>query len=119
MPMVQHLNAASLVVNTKDYFFRYSYCSSVNITIVIYIFSAILGSNIDIHSGGVDLLFPHHENEEAQSCVYHGVDQWVNYWLHSGEIMVCKSHVVIISEIFYTPKSQTVFISHLYDILCK
>jgi cysteinyl-tRNA synthetase len=35
----------------------------------------------------VDLLFPHHENEEAQSCVYHGVDQWVNYWLHSGEII--------------------------------
>ncbi|XP_023703007.1 probable cysteine--tRNA ligase, mitochondrial isoform X2 [Cryptotermes secundus] len=46
--------------------------------------SDILGSNIDIHSGGVDLLFPHHENEEAQSCVYHGVGQWVNYWLHSG-----------------------------------
>ncbi|XP_021942686.1 probable cysteine--tRNA ligase, mitochondrial isoform X2 [Zootermopsis nevadensis] len=50
--------------------------------------SAILGSNIDIHSGGVDLLFPHHENEEAQSCVYHGVDQWVNYWLHSGHLHV-------------------------------
>lgn len=50
--------------------------------------SDILGSNIDIHSGGVDLLFPHHENEEAQSCVYHGVEQWVNYWLHSGHLHV-------------------------------
>ncbi|GFG39209.1 hypothetical protein Cfor_11274, partial [Coptotermes formosanus] len=50
--------------------------------------SAILGSTIDVHSGGVDLLFPHHENEEAQSCVYHGVDQWVNYWLHAGHLHV-------------------------------
>jgi Cysteinyl-tRNA synthetase len=55
--------------------------------VTIAIFSAILGSNIDVHSGGVDLQFPHHENEEAQSCVYHGVDQWVNYWLHVGKII--------------------------------
>ncbi|XP_044574489.1 probable cysteine--tRNA ligase, mitochondrial [Cotesia glomerata] len=46
--------------------------------------STTLGSNIDIHSGGHDLIFPHHENEETQSCCHHGTDQWVNYWLHSG-----------------------------------
>lgn len=39
-----------------------------------------------MHSGGIDLIFPHHENEEAQSCCYHGVDQWVNYWLHCGHL---------------------------------
>ncbi|XP_039287769.1 probable cysteine--tRNA ligase, mitochondrial [Nilaparvata lugens] len=48
--------------------------------------SAIFGSNIDIHSGGIDLKFPHHENEEAQSCTYHSCKQWTNYWLHSGHL---------------------------------
>ncbi|XP_063981886.1 probable cysteine--tRNA ligase, mitochondrial [Diachasmimorpha longicaudata] len=46
--------------------------------------SITLGNNIDIHSGGLDLMFPHHENEEAQSCCHHETGQWVNYWLHSG-----------------------------------
>ncbi|XP_032666506.1 probable cysteine--tRNA ligase, mitochondrial isoform X2 [Odontomachus brunneus] len=48
--------------------------------------SAVLGNSIDMHSGGIDLAFPHHENEEAQSCCYHGIDQWVNYWLHCGHL---------------------------------
>ncbi|OAD58189.1 Cysteine--tRNA ligase, mitochondrial [Eufriesea mexicana] len=39
-----------------------------------------------IASGGKDLIFPHHENEEAQSCSYHGVEQWVNYWMHCGHL---------------------------------
>lgn len=46
----------------------------------------MLGNNIDIHSGGIDLAFPHHENEEAQSCCYHDTDQWINYWLHTGHL---------------------------------
>lgn len=46
--------------------------------------SITLGNNIDLHSGGLDLIFPHHENEEAQSCCHHDTQQWVNYWLHSG-----------------------------------
>ncbi|XP_058807933.1 probable cysteine--tRNA ligase, mitochondrial isoform X2 [Phymastichus coffea] len=50
--------------------------------------SAVLGSNIDIHSGGIDLAFPHHENEEAQSCCYHDNNQWINYWLHTGLLNV-------------------------------
>ncbi|XP_043277271.1 probable cysteine--tRNA ligase, mitochondrial isoform X2 [Venturia canescens] len=53
--------------------------------------STIFGCPIDIHSGGIDLLFPHHENEEAQSCCYHAVDQWVNYWLHSGHLYLSES----------------------------
>ncbi|XP_012280808.1 probable cysteine--tRNA ligase, mitochondrial isoform X2 [Orussus abietinus] len=48
--------------------------------------STVLGSTIDLHSGGIDLAFPHHENEEIQSCSYHNVDQWVNYWLHTGHL---------------------------------
>ncbi|KAJ9582496.1 hypothetical protein L9F63_003189, partial [Diploptera punctata] len=45
--------------------------------------SSVFGPNIDVHSGGIDLLFPHHENEEAQSCVFHDVQQWVNYWSYT------------------------------------
>ncbi|XP_011863318.1 PREDICTED: probable cysteine--tRNA ligase, mitochondrial [Vollenhovia emeryi] len=48
--------------------------------------SAVFGNSVDMHSGGIDLVFPHHENEEAQSCCYHDVDQWVNYWLHCGHL---------------------------------
>lgn len=45
-----------------------------------------VGKTIDIHAGGIDLRFPHHENEEAQSCAYHNCNQWVNYWLHVGHL---------------------------------
>ncbi|MDZ7279162.1 cysteine--tRNA ligase [Pantoea eucrina] len=46
-----------------------------------------LGSHFDIHGGGSDLMFPHHENEVAQStCAHDG--QYVNYWMHSGMVMV-------------------------------
>lgn len=48
-----------------------------------------LGEHFDIHGGGSDLMFPHHENEIAQSCCAHGGD-YVNYWIHSGMIMVDK-----------------------------
>ncbi|XP_061759664.1 probable cysteine--tRNA ligase, mitochondrial [Nerophis ophidion] len=48
--------------------------------------SSVFGSQLDIHSGGVDLAFPHHENEVAQSEAYHQCDQWSNYFLHSGHL---------------------------------
>ncbi|AWX15158.1 cysteine--tRNA ligase [Mergibacter septicus] len=48
-----------------------------------------LGEHFDIHGGGSDLMFPHHENEIAQSCCAHG-GEYVNYWIHSGMIMVDK-----------------------------
>ena len=48
-----------------------------------------LGEHFDIHGGGSDLIFPHHENEIAQSCCAHD-GQYVNYWIHSGMIMVDK-----------------------------
>jgi cysteinyl-tRNA synthetase len=47
----------------------------------------LLGERVDIHSGGVDLIFPHHENEIAQSegCLGH---RWVNHWVHGEFLMV-------------------------------
>jgi cysteinyl-tRNA synthetase len=45
---------------------------------------AHLGETIDIHGGGVDLLFPHHENELAQSTCGHGGKTFARYWLHNG-----------------------------------
>ncbi|KAJ7782366.1 tRNA synthetases class I (C) catalytic domain-containing protein [Mycena maculata] len=50
--------------------------------------SAILGDNIDIHSGGIDLAFPHHDNEMAQSEAYHGCGTWVNYFIHTGHLHI-------------------------------
>src|SRR3546814_12682913 len=43
-----------------------------------------LGETIDIHAGGVDLQFPHHENEIAQSECAHGGKLFARYWLHNG-----------------------------------
>ncbi|XP_070711800.1 probable cysteine--tRNA ligase, mitochondrial [Pempheris klunzingeri] len=48
--------------------------------------SSVFGSQLDIHSGGIDLAFPHHENEIAQSEAYHQCGQWANYFLHSGHL---------------------------------
>ena len=49
-----------------------------------------LGRTIDIHGGGIDLVFPHHENEIAQSTCAHGGDNFVRYWLHNGFVNVDK-----------------------------
>lgn len=46
-----------------------------------------LGDHFDIHGGGSDLIFPHHENEVAQSCCAHDTP-YVNYWVHSGMVQV-------------------------------
>ena len=46
---------------------------------------AHLGEAIDIHGGGRDLIFPHHENERAQSCCAYG-DDFVRYWIHNAFI---------------------------------
>jgi len=43
-----------------------------------------LGEVFDIHAGGLDLIFPHHENEIAQSCCAHDQTKMANYWLHNG-----------------------------------
>ncbi|ODV88676.1 hypothetical protein CANCADRAFT_57811 [Tortispora caseinolytica NRRL Y-17796] len=50
--------------------------------------SDILGPNIDIHSGGIDLAFPHHDNELAQSEACFDCPQWINYFLHTGHLHI-------------------------------
>jgi cysteinyl-tRNA synthetase len=49
---------------------------------------AHLGPHFDIHGGGVDLLFPHHENEAAQSICAHDGTPFVNFWVHNGFLSV-------------------------------
>jgi cysteinyl-tRNA synthetase len=47
-----------------------------------------LGQVFDIHAGGLDLIFPHHENEIAQSRCAHGTDTMARYWMHNGFLQV-------------------------------
>lgn len=47
-----------------------------------------LANIFDIHGGGADLLFPHHENETAQSCAAFGTEQMANYWMHNGMVQL-------------------------------
>ena len=50
--------------------------------------SDILGPVMDVHAGGVDLKFPHHDNELAQSEACYGHGQWVNYFYHAGHLSI-------------------------------
>ena len=50
--------------------------------------AAYLGKTFDIHGGGLDLIFPHHENEIAQSRCAHGTDAMANIWMHNGFLQV-------------------------------
>ena len=50
--------------------------------------STFLGNTFDIHGGGRDLIFPHHENEIAQSCAAHGNGSFAKYWMHNGILTV-------------------------------
>jgi cysteinyl-tRNA synthetase len=50
--------------------------------------AAYLGNVFDIHGGGLDLIFPHHENEIAQSRCAHGTATMANYWMHNGFLEV-------------------------------
>jgi cysteinyl-tRNA synthetase len=50
--------------------------------------AAYLGEVFDIHGGGLDLIFPHHENEIAQSRCAHGTPAMANYWMHNGFLEV-------------------------------
>ncbi len=47
-----------------------------------------LGKNFDIHGGGLDLIFPHHENEIAQSCSNNNTKSFANYWVHNGFVTI-------------------------------
>jgi cysteinyl-tRNA synthetase len=49
-----------------------------------------LGKKFDIHGGGLDLIFPHHENEIAQSCSNNSSENFSNYWVHNGFVTINK-----------------------------
>ncbi|MCL1059836.1 cysteine--tRNA ligase [Shewanella gelidimarina] len=68
-------------------------CSAMN--------SKHLGDHFDIHGGGSDLQFPHHENEIAQSCCAHDTP-YVNYWMHTGMVMVDKEKMSKSLNNFFT-----------------
>ena len=72
---------------------------------------AHLGETFDIHGGGIDLVFPHHENEIAQSCCAFDREVMANYWMHNGFLQVegekmSKSlgNFVTIHELLHTEK---------------
>ena len=65
----------------------------------------------DIHAGGIDLVFPHHENEIAQSCCAFGTDRMANIWMHNGFLQVegrkmskSEGNFVTINELLNTEK---------------
>ena len=60
-----------------------------------------LGNHFDIHCGGVDNIFPHHENEIAQSCAATG-EKFVNYWLHNEHLLVESQKMSKSEGNFYT-----------------
>jgi cysteinyl-tRNA synthetase len=73
--------------------------------------AAYLGNVFDIHGGGLDLIFPHHENEIAQSRCAHGTPTMANYWMHNGFLEVegrkmskSEGNFVTIRELLQTDK---------------
>ena len=50
--------------------------------------SSVFGQSLDIHSGGIDLRFPHHDNEIAQTEAHDNSKQWINYFLHTGHLQI-------------------------------
>ena len=74
-----------------------------------------LGETIDIHAGGHDLIFPHHENEVAQSTCAHGGKIFAQFWLHNGFVNVnaekmSKSigNVLLVDELLEDHKGETI-----------
>ncbi len=70
-----------------------------------------LGETFDIHGGGLDLIFPHHENEIAQSRCAHGTQKMANVWLHNGFVQVegrkmskSEGNFVTIHDVLHTEK---------------
>ncbi|MGB1263502.1 MAG: cysteine--tRNA ligase [Cognaticolwellia sp.] len=71
-------------------------CSAMN--------SKHLGEHFDIHGGGSDLQFPHHENEIAQSCCAYDTP-YVNYWMHGGMVQINKEKMSKSLNNFFTLRS--------------
>eukprot|EP01080_Neovahlkampfia_damariscottae_P008420 gene8420-245_t len=86
---------------------------------------ASFGDSLDIHCGGIDLRFPHHDNEIAQSEACFECDQWVNYFLHTGQLMIegrsmskSKKNFIKIQELLekYSSKQiRMLFLLHKFN----
>jgi cysteinyl-tRNA synthetase len=70
-----------------------------------------LGETFDIHGGGLDLIFPHHENEISQSRCAHGTDVMANVWMHNGFLLVegrkmskSAGNFITVNELLHTEK---------------
>ena len=80
---------------------------------------------MDIHSGGVDLRFPHHDNELAQSEAFYDCDQWVNYFWHTGHLHIegrkmarsLKNFITIrdLLEVYSGNQIRMMFLVHKWD----
>ena len=89
--------------------------------------SDVLPCPMDIHSGGVDLKFPHHDNELAQSEAYFECNQWVNYFIHTGHLHIqglkmsksLKNFITIrkILETYNARQVRILFLLHKWDAL--
>ncbi|MFQ5914485.1 MAG: cysteine--tRNA ligase [Nitrospinota bacterium] len=64
----------------------------------------LLGGAFDIHGGGEDLIFPHHENERAQSCAFTGGPP-ARYWLHNGLVRIHKEKMSKSTGLFFALKT--------------
>ena len=79
-----------------------------------------LGKIFDIHGGGLDLIFPHHENEIAQSCCNNSTNNLANYWVHNGFVTINKEkmskslgNIITISDAVKKYSGQVVRLSLL------
>lgn len=85
----------------------------------------ILGEKVDINCGGVDLRFPHHDNQLAQSEAHYGCKQWVNYFLHTGHLHInglkmsksLKNFITIRKslEVYTARQMRLLFLLHKYS----
>jgi cysteinyl-tRNA synthetase len=85
--------------------------------------SDLLGKTFDVHSGGVDLRFPHHDNEIAQSESHGQCSQWVNHFWHAGHLNIAglkvrteKAENKIVVLLHHALSS---FLSRVISIFCS
>ena len=69
----------------------------------VVLLNSLLGEKVDIHGGGIDLRFPHHENENAQSVAYNNINL-ANIWMHVGHLMVDNNKMAKSLNNFITAK---------------
>ena len=86
----------------------------------------IFGDKLDVHSGGCDLKFPHHDNEIAQTEAFYKSKQWINYFLHTGHLHIDGSKMSkslknfikisdVLDEGFNTNSFRIQFLKHKWD----